>query len=240
MKTVPPVCRNGSRTMLRTCTRALCLTSISALTPQTQARAGRFLRGEKRLKNATLDRIFHARTGVGAGHAHAALSSSPVVRRADIEQNSTAGRHGIDRVADQVGEHLAQLPAQAEHLRGGLAKAPLHRDLRRVDLALVEHQHGLQQLRQADHHRQRGLFVKTQRLLRNLRHAGDLVLRHLRVLFGFVIQRVVVPQQVEQVRHAFQGIVDLMRDGCRQPARGRKLFPCAAGPAPSACVPWSH
>ena len=68
------------------------------------------------------------------------------------------------------------------------------------------------------------MAVKAQRLLRHLGHAGDLLLRQVGIGNRLLVERRLVPQQVQQIGDRLQGIIDFVRDGSRQPARRRQFL----------------
>ncbi len=133
-------------------------------------------------------------------------------------------RHGVDRIADQVGEKLAQLAGKTVKIDIRPAACEKPRICSDVQPPRIERQNGIQQLSDIGHHWQGRLAVKAQGLLRHLGDAGDFLLRQVGIGNGLLIERWLVPQQVEKIGDRLQGIIDFVGDGSRQTAGGGQFF----------------
>ena len=82
--------------------------------PEAQAIPVQVLGGVKRLKDALACLLVHAMTAVGHGHADTFEAAAKVmcVVRADTEPAPVA--HGVDRIGDQVVQHLTDVVLEAE------------------------------------------------------------------------------------------------------------------------------
>ena len=91
--------------------------------PETQASAGNAFGREEWLKDAAQGFSGHAMAAVGHGNANAFASSAPVCGFARAQRHFAAAAGGIQRVANQVGEYLAQFAFKGQQRRSGTVVA---------------------------------------------------------------------------------------------------------------------
>jgi len=161
--------------------------------------------------------------GIGDGERDSRLSGFPEGDLAAADEQTTTVRvHGVNGVADEIIENLADLSVKAlDGLRGQVA----HLDVNvRVDeWAVIHGEDGFEELLTGDGGGIGGLLVEAKRLGGDGGDAAQLPLGGVEVLLqlGEVVRAAC---QVEQVGHGFQGVVDLMGGGGGEAADGGQLL----------------
>ena len=111
--------------------------------PESEAGSCNFFGREEGLEDVLADLGLHACAGVGNGKADSGLLwVLPIAGTAGAQQQAATCAAGVDGVAHQVGEHLADLSGKAEEAQLRLVVA-LHANVERVDASLIEAQHGV-------------------------------------------------------------------------------------------------
>src|ERR1041384_6047065 len=96
---------------------AVFLNNIGA-DPKAQSGSGLAFRSEKSVKYARLHFTTDAHPGIGNNHSDTlAASSTKFPGLVSSHRESSAGTHGIQRVADQISNQLAQLSCKSQHRR---------------------------------------------------------------------------------------------------------------------------
>jgi hypothetical protein len=76
--------------------------------PQAEARSGRLLGRKERLKETASRFRAHAAASVAHSNAQTAAAADPVSAFADAKSQVASARHGIEGIAHEVRQHLAQ------------------------------------------------------------------------------------------------------------------------------------
>ncbi len=83
--------------------------------PKPQSRAADALCREERLEDPRACGRIHARTRIRDGQNQSAPACAPVRACAAAHQQAAAVRHGVDRIADKIVQHLAYLALKAQN-----------------------------------------------------------------------------------------------------------------------------
>src|ERR1035438_6415354 len=135
--------------------------------PETEAGALGGLGGEERLEEAYGVFAANAVAGVDDGDGDAATLCFAVGGFGDAQAESSARRHRLDGVADEVEEDLAQLARESAHDTGGRV-FPLQVDVTGHDGALLEFDDIIEQIGDGDGDGLFGVAIEAERLARDM------------------------------------------------------------------------
>ena len=170
-------------------------------------------RGVKGVEDEVAGLTGNAAAGVGHGNENAGCPGRRVAGGAGPHgQASAGGTHAVNRVADQVVEDLANVALVAGEL-DVLGIGPFYADVEVVEAGAIEQQHFFQQGLGVHQHGPGGLPVKAECLGGDLGDAGQLAIRRFQIVAGLLGKITIKPDQVEQVGHGFERVVDFVRDG---------------------------
>jgi hypothetical protein len=134
----------------------------------------------------------------------------------------------LDRVADNVQEHLLELDRETLH-HAVAAVLFLDGDSIQLQAAGLQLENVVENLGQRNRQQLPRVPIKAKGLFADVRNARQFFLSKTRVVTRFFIKRRVVSKQVEGVGDGFKRIVDFMRDDSRQPShrcQSRRLNEC--------------
>src|SRR6201996_653200 len=191
--------------------------------PQAEAGTGCALGGEEGLKDARLGGLVYAASCICHGDVYALRAGKRLLTNRGAEGEAAAiPLHGIDGVADEVGEYLTDLAVVG--LYGGqFAIAPLDGDRIAAQARLVEGDHAFQQIVHVGVHRPGALAVEAQGLGGDVGDAVELLLRDAQVLLRSLVEAGGTDEK-EAVGDGLERIVDLMRDGGGESSCGSQLL----------------
>src|SRR5215469_5415363 len=161
--------------------------------------------------------FFNTRPVVQNGDQHSCPVPLPFMCLGDVEGQSPPIIHRFDRIHYEVGDDLADLGREA----GNLSRVIIpfkYADFLALQFSAVEQQNAFEQLLHVDGNRCYRLTVKPKCLLHDLLHAPKFLLRGLQILSVSLAQARALVQQIEQIVHRFERIVQLVRDCCGDPA----------------------
>ena len=190
--------------------------------PEAEPGAGDSLGGEEGVVDFGLGFGAHAGGVVGDGEGDAGLAGAPVGGFAFADEEAAAVGHDVERVADEVGEDLANLAVEAVDFAAAAAAA-LDLNVGVGDAALVDGQDGVEEVGDADLLRAGGLAVEAQGLAGDGGGAAELDLGGVEVAAGFV-EGVGDLGEIDEVGDGFEGVVDLVGDGAGEAADDGQLF----------------
>ncbi len=163
--------------------------------------------------------------------------SRPFSGAARTDGEPSTARHGVDGVAHQIGEDLSEFSRKAEEIDAGVV-ALGDEDFEVAQPSLVKAEDGIQQVAEIGPRREGGGTVETERLLGDLRDAMNLVFGHDGVGVRRFVEVGMAAEKIKQVGNCFEGIVDLVSDGCGEAAGSGQFFGLAQGFLGSACGRW--
>ncbi len=134
--------------------------------PEAEAGAGDSLGGEEGVEDFGLGLGGHAGADVCDGDGDAGLMGGPVGGLPLADEEGTTAWHGVEGVADEVGEDLTNLSVEAVDFAMGAAAA-IDVNARVADAALIDGEDGVEEIGDVDLLGAAGLAVKAEGL------AGD-------------------------------------------------------------------
>src|SRR5579864_7551145 len=191
--------------------------------PQSQARAGNSFGGKEWLEDAAQRFPGHAMAAISDGDANTFASGAPVCSFARAQRHFAAVATSDQRVADKVGEYLAQFAFKREQRPSDTVVAD-DLNARRGKAALIKLEHGIKLFRNANGCPSGRLAIKTQSLRGNLAHARQFLLRQMSKAAGLLRKILFLVDEVKQIGYSFKRIIDLMRNRSGEPADGSQLF----------------
>ena len=179
--------------------------------PEPQPGAARALGGEKGVEYP--GPVVGPDAGAVVGHSqhHSALSRGPVGRFSAAQQQAPATRrHGINRVADQVVEHLPDFSIEAGQ-RMPRQQPLLHLNMAIRDAPVVNEQCAFEKLIAADGACGAGLPVEVQSLAADAGNMAHLALRDLKI-FAKLVDVGTMHGEIKKIGDGLQRIVDFVGD----------------------------
>ena len=191
--------------------------------PEAEPGAGGLLGGEEGFVEVAKRGGRHAGAGVGDGETNSGAAAARVAGLADSNEKSARRvfDHGVNGVADEVGDDLAELAGEDEDAFMP-AVLSLDVDLCRTDAALVEGKDGIDEIADPGGGGARGAAVEAQRFGGDVADARELELRLLEVAAD--LGRGVALRQIDEVDDGLERVVDLMRDGAGETADDGELL----------------
>ena len=192
--------------------------------PESEAGAALALGGEEWLSEAALDLERDAAAIVANGDTDAANAGiGPAVGAAYAEAETAMRGGSFESIGDKIGEDLAHFAG----IEGGFFLAvvlPLDDDALFADGAVVEEQHFLEQVGEANRNGAGGFTGKAKGLAADLGDAFELALGEREVVGNGGGKVLFQAEQVEEVHDRLERIVDFVGDGGSETADGDKLL----------------
>ena len=190
--------------------------------PEAEAGAGDSLGGVEGAEEAAAGDGIHAGAGVREGEDDAGLASSPVGAGAEAKEQTAAVRHGVEGIADEVAEDLADFAFKAAE-RVTETPARLDGDGGVDDAAVVDREYLFGEGNEIDFLRAGSLLVKAKGLAGDGRDAAELDLGGGEVVADLV-ERGGRASEVEEVGDRLERVVDFVRDRAGEASDSGEFF----------------
>src|SRR6185437_485724 len=140
----------------------------------------------------------------------------------DRQFSGVLGTHGINRVANKIGDDLADFSLEQGD-RGDIPEAANYGYGVGPQAGFIESDYGFDQFPNVGFNRAGALAIEAERLGGNVDYSIQLLLGDLEVLAGRVVH-LCLAHEVHAIGHGFERIVDFMRNGRGKATCGGQLF----------------